>query len=272
MTDINPKGTLVPIGGGEDKEESKDVLCRIISETGKTDPHICLVTLATDLPDEVAATYKKAFEDLKISSVSVIHYDSRKEADSDENLSKIRACDLILLSGGKQLKLGTLLGGTALLDLIKQRFYDEPGFVVAGTSAGAAAMSNTMIISGSSQEALIKGSLELTNGLDLINSVCIDTHFTQRGRIGRLIQTVTCNPGVLGLGVGEDTSVIIKDDVMEVCGSGLVIIVDGVEIEYTDLTEIKNGEPITVEGIKVHVLGAGKKFSIRERKLEANIK
>ena len=267
MINISPKGILIPIGGGEDKDESKDVLCRIIFETGKTDPNICLVTLATDVPDKVAETYEKAFADLNISSVSVIHYNSRKEADTETNLNKIRTCDLILLSGGKQQKLGTLLGGTELLKLVKQRYYDEPKFVVAGTSAGAAAMSNTMIISGSSQEALIKGSLELTNGLDLINDVCIDTHFTQRGRIGRLIQTVTCNPGILGLGVGEDTSVIIKDNIMEVCGSGLVIIVDGTEIDYTDLTEIKNGEPITVEGVKVHVLGAGKQFSIGERKL-----
>lgn len=268
MMNMNPKGTLIPVGGGEDKEESKDVLCRLIAETGKDDPTICLITLATDVPEKVAETYKKAFDDLKISKVSVIHYDNRKEADTDENLRKVKDCDLILFSGGKQLKLGTLLGGTALLELIRERYFDDALFVVAGTSAGAAAMSNTMIISGSSKEALIKGSLELTNGLDLINNVCIDTHFTQRGRIGRLIQTVTCNPGVLGLGVGEDTSVIIKDGTIEVCGSGLVIIVDGIGIAYTDLTEIKDGDPITVEGIKVHVLGAGKKFSLGERTLK----
>jgi len=269
MMNLHPKGILIPVGGGEDKEETKDVLCRIISETGKTDPKICLITLATDVPERVSETYQKAFEDLNISSVSVIHYKARREADTAENLIKIKDCDLILFSGGKQLKLGTLLGGTKLLEAIKKRYIEEPAFVVAGTSAGAAAMSNTMIISGSSREALIKGSLELTNGLDLITDVCIDTHFTQRGRIGRLIQTVTCNPGILGLGVGEDTCVIIKDDTMEVCGSGLVIIVDGTEIEYTDLTEIKEGEPITVEGVKVHVLGAGKRFTISERRLKA---
>ena len=224
--------------------------------------------LFRSLPDKVAATYKKAFDDLKISTVSIIHYNSRKDADTEDDLNKIKTCDLVLLSGGKQLKLGTLLGGTELLKLIKQRYFDESTFVVAGTSAGATAMSNTMIISGNNQKALIKGSLELTNGLDLINNLCIDTHFIQRERVGRLIQTVTCNPGILGLGIGEDTSVIIKDDTMEIFGSGLVIIVDGIGIEYTDLTEIKDGEPITVEGIKLHVIGAGKKFSISERKLK----
>lgn len=267
MTNCNAAGTLIPIGGGEDKEESKDVLCRIIAETGKENPKICLITLATDVPKDVASAYREAFEDLNISSISVIHYDSRKDADTQENLTKIANCDLILFSGGKQIKLGTLLGGTELLKSIKKRYLEEPNFVVAGTSAGAAAMSTTMIISGSSKESLIKGSLELSNGLDLIADVCIDTHFTQRGRVGRLIQTVTCNPGVLGVGLGEDTCVIIKDDVLEVCGSGLVIIVDGSHITYTDLIEIKNDEPITVEGITLHVLGSDKKFSIVDRKL-----
>jgi len=267
MKSIIPKGILIPVGGREDKEESKDVLCRIIAETGKADPHICLITLATDVPKKVTAIYQKAFEALNISTFSAIHYRNRKDADSEDHLKKISACDLILFSGGKQLKLSTLMGGTQLIALIKQRYYDEPKFVVAGTSAGAVAMSNTMIISGNTQEALIKGTLELTNGLDLINNVSIDTHFTQRGRIGRLIQMVTCNPGILGLGVGEDTCLIISKGIIEVVGSGLVVIVDGEEIQYTDLPEIKNGTPITVEGIKIHVLGPGKKFNINDRKM-----
>lgn len=268
MKNIIPKGTLIPIGGGEDREESKDILCRIIAESGKKDPQICLITLATDVPDKVAEVYSHAFKDLTSSKISVIHYLGRKEADTEENLKKIEDCDLVLFSGGKQLKLSSLLGGTRLLELIKQRYYDEPKFVLAGTSAGAAAMSNTMIISGSTREALIKGTLELTNGLDLINKVTIDTHFTQRGRIGRLIQMVTCNPGILGLGLGEDTCVIVKNGMMEVCGSGLVTIVDGNSIDYTDLTDIKDGEPITVEGIRVHILGPSKKFLIDERKIK----
>ena len=268
MASKGPKGVLIPVGGGEDKKESKDVLCRIIAETGKTNPKICLITIATDVPEKVAEIYKKAFKDLNISSLSILHFNSRTEADSEENLKFIDDCDLVLLSGGKQLKISTLMGGTKLLERIMERYTTETNFVVAGTSAGAAAMSNTMIISGSSREALIKGTLELTNGLSLINEVTIDTHFTQRGRIGRLIQTVACNPGIIGLGLGEDTSVIIKNHVMEVNGSGLVIVVDGHEITFTDLPEIKNGDPMTVEGLKVHVLGNGKRFHITERKIE----
>lgn len=267
MNNMIPKGILIPVGGGEDKEESKDVLARILAETGKSHPHVCLITIATGLPEKVANGYAKAFEDLNIKIFSVIHYTQRNDADTDENLKKIRECDLVMFSGGNQLKISSLMIGTELLGLIKQRYYDESKFVVAGTSAGAAAMSNTMISSGSSTEALIKGALEFTNGLDFIKSVTIDTHFIARGRIGRLIQAVTCNPGILGLGLGEDTSVVISKGVIEVFGSGLVIIVDGKEIGYTDLPEIKDGEPITVEGIKIHVLGPGKRFILSERKL-----
>ncbi|MBI2722135.1 MAG: cyanophycinase [Bacteroidetes bacterium] len=265
---LKPKGTLIPIGGGEDKEDKKDVLARVVSETGRKKPKVCLITLATNLPKEVAQDYRNAFKTLNINTLSIIYFNTRTEADSAQNLKKIKDCHVVLFSGGDQLKLSSLLGGTKLLAKIRQRYYDEPDFVIAGTSAGAAAMSNTMIISGSSQDALIKGELELTNGLDLINSVFIDTHFTQRGRFGRLIQTVTCNPGILGVGLGEDTAIVIhKGEELEVIGSGLVIIVDGTCIDYTDLTEISDGHPITVEGIKMHVLGPGKRFLINDRKI-----
>jgi len=264
----DPKGILIPIGGGEDKKEHKTVLAKVIEVTGKKRPRVCLITLATNLPKEVAADYRNAFRDLGITKFSVLHYEHRPEADSETNIRKIKNCDVVMFSGGNQLKLSSLLGGTKLMNMIKDKYYDEEKFVIAGTSAGAAAMSDTMIIGGSSSAALVKGELELTNGLDLINSVFIDTHFTERGRFGRLIQTVTCNPGVLGLGLGEDTAVVIsKGDEMEVIGSGLVVITDGGSIRYTDLTDVEDGQPITVEGVQMHVLGPGKKFVLSQRKV-----
>lgn len=260
-----PKGTLIPVGGGED---SNEVLKRIIKETGKRKPRICYMTVATTSPKEAAQKHKKFFSDMGLPNISIIHFDARTDADLSANLEKIKNCHAIFIGGGDQLRLSSLLGGTFLLALMKKRYNDEPRFVICGNSAGAAAMSNTMIISGSSQDALIKGELELTNGLSLINNVFIDTHFTQRGRFGRLIQTVTYNPGVLGLGLSLDTGVVIHGgDELEVIGTGLVVIADGTCIQYTDLTEISNGDPITVEGIKMHVLGPGKRFSITERKL-----
>lgn len=263
-----PKGVLIPIGGGEDKKEQKVVLTRIISETKKRKPKVCVITLATNLPKEVGDDYRGAFKALGIEKISLLHYEQRSEAARESNLRKVRECDAVLFSGGNQLKLSSLLGGTELLEVIKSRYQGEEHFVIAGTSAGAAAMSDTMIIAGSSQDALIKGQLELTNGLDFINNVFIDTHFTERGRFGRVIQTVTCNPGVLGVGLGEDTAVVIyKGHQMEVVGSGLVVIADGTSISYTDLTELENGQPITVEGIRLHILGPGKKFLLDERRL-----
>lgn len=266
---VQPKGILIPIGGGEDKKDKKEVLCRVISETGKSNPKLCVITLATNLPVEVANDYKAAFKSIGHSKVSFMHFNLRSKADEAKNIALIKSCDAVLFSGGDQLKLTSLLGGTELLKLIKERYYKEAKFVIAGTSAGAAAMSDTMIIAGSSVDAMIKGELELTNGLDLINSVFIDTHFTQRGRFGRIIQTVTCNPGVLGIGLGEDTAIVIyRGEELEVVGSGLVVIVDGTSIEYTDLTELCNGEPITVEGIKMHILGPGKRFSFEDKKIK----
>lgn len=270
MNNAHPKGTLIPIGGREDRKESKDVLSRIIAETGKTDPHICLITLATGLPKKVAKIYEKAFKELNVSTVSAIHYTTRNDADTETNLKTVKTCDLVMFSGGKQTKISDLISNTQILALIKQRYMEEANFVVAGTSAGATAMSSTMIVKGKSYEAFIKGSLELANGLDFISSVIVDTHFVRRGRIGRLIKSVTFNPNVLGLGIGEDTSVIIKKGIMEVCGSGLVIIVDGTEIEFTDFAYLHNGDPITVEGLRLHVLGNGKKFDISRRKLSMN--
>lgn len=268
-----PKGTLIPIGGREDKENRKEILKRVIEETGKKKPKVCVITVATSIPKEIAQEYKTVFKSLGIHDVFIIHFKSRSEADTSKNMEKVRNCNVLLFSGGDQLKLSSLLGGTELIARIKERYFTEPDFVIAGTSAGAAAMSDTMIISGSSNHAMIKGELELTNGLNFINNVFIDTHFTERGRIGRLIQTVTCNPGILGVGLGEDTAVVIyKGEELEVVGSGLLIVVDGTSIEYTDLTDISNGTPITVEGLKMHVLGPGKRFLITDRKVHKSFK
>ncbi len=262
---IKPKGILMPIGGGED---SLQIFERIIKETGKKKPKICYMTVATTSPKEAAQKHKKFFKDMGMTNISIIHFDTRKEADLISNLVKIKSCNAIYIGGGDQLRLSSLLGGTKFLAMIKKRYYEDPMFIICGNSAGAAAMSDTMIISGSSQDALIKGELELTNGLNFIDNVFIDTHFTQRGRFGRLIQTLTYNPGVLGLGLSLDTGVVIYGgDELQVVGTGLVVIADGTGIQYTDLTEIENGDPITVEGIKMHVLGPGKRFSIIERKL-----
>jgi cyanophycinase len=265
MKIIKPKGILIPIGGGHDDP----VIERVVKESGKAHPKICYITLALSDENEAKEKHKSFAKQYGEKNVSFIHFNMRSEADSDENIRKVKHCDIVLIGGGNQLRLSSLLGGTLLINEIKKRYYTETKFIVSGSSAGAAAMSNTMIISGSSQDALIKGELQLTNGLDLINNVFIDTHFTDRGRFGRLIQTVTYNPGVLGLGISADTGVIIYEgERLEVVGKGLVVIADGTAVEYSDLTDVEDGDPLTVVGIKMHVIGPGKCFALNTRKIQ----
>lgn len=268
MKQSKPKGILIPIGGGEDTTGKKEVLSRVISECKKESPLICIITLATSKPEDAKKKYKEAFKDIDHTDVSFMYFDTREEADTEKHTELLKKSDAILFSGGDQLKLSSLLGGTRLIQIIKERYFTEPHFVVAGTSAGAAAMSDTMIVGGDSQDAMVKGELELTNGLDFINSIFIDTHFTQRGRFGRIVQTITANPGILGLGLGEDTGVVIYNgEELEVTGSGLVVVIDGTEITYSDLADKDKGDIITVEGVKMHMLGPGKRFRIDERKI-----
>ena len=260
----------MPIGGGMG---GLDILERIVKETHKRDPVICYITVAASSQEEAKEMHKEFTEDIGKKGVTTIYFDTRNEADTADNLEKIKECDGVFLGGGSQLRLSSLLGGTRLMAEIKKRYYDEKYFIVAGSSAGAAAMSATMIISGSSQDALIKGELELTSGLDLISNVFMDTHFTERGRFGRLIQTIAYNPGVLGLGLSANTAAFIYDgDRMEVAGSGLAVVVDGTCIDYSNLTEVCDGDPLTIQGLKMHVIGPGKSFSFKERKLTALIK
>jgi cyanophycinase len=264
----DPQGILIPIGGHEDKEGRKDILSRVLDETRRKDPIIEVITVATNVPGEVVDGYRDAFRALGIREVGEIYIEERDEANKDEFLHRIKRCDGVYFSGGNQLKLTTLLGGSEFLKILKDRYCNDRDFVIAGTSAGAAAMSNTMIVSGGSEDALIKGKLQLTSGLDFITNVFIDTHVTERGRFGRLMHTVASNPSVLGLGLGEDTGAIIYDGKeLEIIGSGLAIIVDGNEMKYTNLTDIADGDPISIEGMKVHVLAKGKRFLLEERRL-----
>ena len=262
------KGTLIAIGGNEHTQNCPTMFQRIVYESGKALPQICLITLAADVPQQVEFDYLTILNNCKIKNTSIINFSAHTEADTPQNLEKVKNADIIIFANGSQLKLGSLLGGTHLMARIKSRYINEVNFVVAGVGAGATALSNTMIVSCNVDEAMLKGQLELTTGLDLISSVFIDTHFAESGRIGCLTQIVTFNPASLGVGLSENVAIVIKNDEIEVIGIGLITIVDGTQIDYTNVTEIAHGEHITVEGIRVHFLGAGKHFLISEKKLK----
>ena len=173
----------------------------------------------------------------------------------------------MVFTGGDQLRLTSIFGGTKFHHLLLDK-YENEDFIIAGTSAGAAASSNNMIYQGSSHEALLKGEVKITGGLGFINNVIIDTHFVQRGRIGRLFYVCASNPINLGIGLGEDTGLLITDgNHMEAIGSGLVILVDGTSMRDTNITEVKMGDPVSIENLHVHVMSLGDHYDLKKKKL-----
>lgn len=281
---IIPKGKLVIIGGAvdlgtnlSDRENLKTpdhlqffeygILKRIITEAATENPKVEVVTTASQIPELVGAEYVKAFNQLNVENVNVLDIRSREEAARPNYLERIKNADVVMFTGGDQLRLSSIFGGTEFLTILKDRYLHE-NFLVAGTSAGAAAASANMIYRGQSNEAMIKGEVQITAGLGFIDLVIIDTHFVQRGRIGRLFYAVASNPGILGIGLGEDAGLLITEGkMMEAIGSGLTIVVDGRNIIETNIYNVELGMPVSVENLKVHVMSIYDKFDLWQHKL-----
>ena len=275
----NPKGFLIAVGGAEDKgseiererQNSLDffkegILNQIVELAGKkSDPKIEIVTTASSIPDEVAQVYKKAFRKLGQIEIGHLKITKREDADSKKTLERLEKCNCILFSGGDQLRLSSVLGGTEFLDILHERFEKEH-FVIAGTSAGAAAMSNTMICGGDETKAYLKGKVELSIGFGFLQEVIIDTHFDARGRFGRLVQAIAAQPGAVGIGLDEDTGVVIeKGTKMRAIGSSSVVVVDGCNITHNNIADIRNGMPLSVGTLTVHVMTNSDVFDINTR-------
>lgn len=277
---MNPKGKLVIVGGAVDKgsftEKSFDkqveknlnffetgILKRIITESREKErSQIEIITTASKIPREVGPEYAKAFKYLGAENVDVMHIENREQTIDPHHIERLQKAAVVMFTGGDQLRLTSILGGTEFHDLLLHKYNDEE-FIFAGTSAGAAAASTSMIYQGSSQEALLKGEVKITSGLGLIDDVIIDTHFVQRGRIGRLFQAVVGNPKVLGIGLGEDTGLLITEGRnMEAIGSGLVILVDGRQIKDTNLTAVEMGQPISIKNLVVHVMSMSDTYDL----------
>ena len=285
-----PKGKLIIIGGALDKgsftentfadqvEENlnffeKGILKRIIDESKyQKDSRIEIVPTASKIPDLVGVEYARAFGYLGAENVGVLNIENREEALSLAALDRIAAADVIFFTGGDQLRLTSIFGGTLIHDLLLKKYLEED-FLYVGTSAGAACASKNMIYQGSSREALLKGEIKITSGLGFMDNVIIDTHFVQRGRIGRLFQAVVGNPKTLGIGLGEDTGLLIKNGVsMEALGSGLVIIVDGRQILDSNISDVALGEPISIKNLVVHVMSQGDVYCLETNDLTINNK
>lgn len=247
----------------------KGILKRIIVESKNgVDSRIEIIPTASQIPEIVGEEYVKAFAYLNATNVGVLNILNRSDANNPEVVARLKAADVVFFTGGDQLRLTSIIGGTDFHKLMLEKYKNEE-FLYAGTSAGAAAASENMIYQGSSSEAMLKGEVKMTGGLGLIPNVIIDTHFVERGRIGRLFQAVVGNPWVLGVGLGEDTGLLIKGNKkMEAIGSGLVILVDGNEIKDTNLTSVALGEPISINHLVTHVVSMYDTYDLESRTLE----
>lgn len=277
---IVPKGKLIIIGGAVDmgtnlstqeyivkpnylKFFEQGILKRIITESAhQAGSKIEVITTASQIPELVGTEYTEAFNQLNVTHVNVLDIRTREDAGKKEYLDRIRQADVVMFTGGDQLRLSSIFGGTEFLQILKTRYQKEK-FVVAGTSAGAAAASTNMIYRGQSNKALIKGEVQITAGLGFIDSVIIDTHFVQRGRIGRLLYAVASNPGMLGIGLGEDAGLLITEGaMMEAIGSGLTILVNGRKMAETNIYDVEMGSPVSIKNMRVSVMSIFDKYDL----------
>jgi cyanophycinase len=282
------KGKLLIIGGAEDtgnKEkraglgadsrnfEHFELLRELLPTDGKKRHRIEVITTASEEPNEMGKKYKLAFERAGIGGVSILHIGTRDEAKENSILKRVESASAIFFSGGDQFRISTILGSSEVADIILRRYKKDPGFIIAGTSAGAMAMSAIMIYRGDSTRALLKGEVHITSGLGLIEHCIIDTHFINRGRFGRLAEAVIMNPSCIGIGLGEDTALIIKNGNEAECrGSGMVVVIDGQNLAHTNISYVENSTPICAENLTVHILAKGNGFLLRERKFLASRK
>lgn len=278
-----PQGKLFAIGGAEDKgvddvEKGEmfrnnlnffelGILRRIVDEAGGPDIRMEVITTASTVPNIIGENYLNAFGKIGCTNVGLLPIRNRADAMQEECIQRIKSCNAIMFSGGNQLRLSSTFGGTQFLEILLERYNEEKDFVVAGTSAGAMAMSNTMIYEGNAATAHLKSEVKITTGLGFMDDVIFDSHFEKRGRFGRLAQAIATNPSAIGIGLGEDTGMFIKDgNTMEAIGSGLVMIIDGHDIRHNNIADIPDGNPISVENIKVHFCEKGNGYLLKERK------
>ena len=274
------KGTLIPIGGNEDKGRGETelytlefiedgILARVVAECSVKDPKIVIIPTASSIPVEVGENYRKAFTKLGCTDIHILDIRSKEDSEKLESVQLIRSANCIMFSGGDQSKIAGKIGNTIIHEIIRDRYHNETGFVIAGTSAGAMAMSEEMIAGGSSTEAFVKGAVKMNRGLGLIPELIIDTHFIQRGRFGRQSEAVARFPELLGIGLAEDTGLVIKNgNEFEVIGSGMIIIFDATNLSHNNEKILDNGTPMTMANLVVHVLSKGDRFNIETRKVK----
>jgi len=261
------RGCIIPIGGGEQKEDNPVILDRFVQLCGGRDAHLMVIPTASKMED-TGVRYRKLFMGLGAGEVSVLDFDTRRDAYEKGRIAELNECDGVFLTGGNQLRLSTLLGGTDIARTLRER--NAHGVHIAGTSAGASFLSEHMIAFGEDNSAPHAGSVTLAPGLGLTNRVVIDQHFTQRNRLGRLITALAFNPFLIGLGLDEDTAAFIGPDLtVEVEGSGTLTVVDAERLKFSSMDQAGPNDPVSMLGITMHVLIRGATFNLHTRDASA---
>ncbi|HEY5690376.1 MAG TPA: cyanophycinase [Cyclobacteriaceae bacterium] len=271
------KGILIPVGGNEDKGDrwnsrlnflEKGILSHVIHEAKGKESRIVVIPTASRIPEEVGHNYVKAFNKLGCQQVDILNIIRRNHSDQKDSLRLVQEADCIIFSGGNQSRISTKIANTTLHQIMKDRFQHEQ-LVIAGTSAGAMAMAQEMIAGGSSSEAFQKGAVKMKQGLGFIPELIIDTHFVRRGRFGRLAEALAKFPNKLGVGLAEDTGLIIKNcNEFRVIGSGMVIVMDPSGLTHNSYDRLKNGTPMSMSNLTTHILANGDRFTLDNREIE----
>lgn len=261
------RGWIVPIGGSEEKERNPVILERFVQLCGGRDAKIVVIPTASKL-EETGPKYQDLFRDLGASEVEVMDFDTRRDGDEPGRMAAIKAADGVFLTGGNQMRLATMLGGTGIARALRE--HNANGGHVAGTSAGASFLSEHMIAFGDDDRTPHAGSVTLAPGLGLTNRVVIDQHFMQRARLGRLITALAFNPFLIGMGLDEDTAAFIgPDQTVEVEGSGSVTIIDAAKLKFSSMDRAAADDPISVLGLTMHLLIRGATFNLHTREASA---
>jgi cyanophycinase len=256
------KGSLIIIGGHEDKEGERRILQEVRARAARG--KLVVATVATAHPQEVWAEYRAVFRKLGMKSIEHLDVESREDAFAEEKVAVLQGAGAVFFTGGDQLRITSRMGGSPACERIREIF--ERGGTIAGTSAGASAMSDTMLVAGPSDQSNKAEAVQMAPGLGLINGVIVDQHFAERGRLGRLVGAVAQNPRLLGVGIDEDTAVVAEATRLSILGSGAVYVVDGMRESYTNVSEEERGEVVSVFDLRLHILSDGDAFDLETRR------
>jgi cyanophycinase len=261
------RGWIVPIGGAEEKDNAPQILKRFVGLSGGDSADIVVIPTASQ-QRSTGPRYERIFSELGAARVTALDFDTRRDCEEPGRLERLRQATGVFFTGGNQLRLSTLLGGTSVAKAI--RGLNAAGVAVAGTSAGAAFISEHMIAFGSEGSTPVAGSVRLAAGLGLTNRFIIDQHFRQRDRLGRLLTALAYNPFAVGIGLDEDTAAFIApDNTVHVEGSGGITVVDAAEVQFSSMDSINEGRPVCLLGVKLHILTQGATFNLHTRLADA---